>query len=350
MGKYDSVFNVEETSTESLSPEEGVAAIAIITVLCDSEKFDFDVDTDYLIDLLWETELFDDYSDDEIAEMIDRLLDIAEVEGSGALFNAAYECLPDELLPDAFAAGAMMLIDESGVIPPGQKIFLKELQDALELEDEETQNIIDEVMATFDESAENEDEVVEKLDAEEESSQELYESPEGNFTVLVPVDPEKGGRINEQEGMVGFSDDFGQLLRIDYYPLSPEEADKLESVGQENYLSAFLLDNYVDEAILAHIPDSKVEHKEYLEDTLEGAYFVVVDMPQGSTISRQSNNEIFVRLDALRGLIVLSVDDYLYVVSCQRTFFEGETPAPMEQEVEGLKKQLLEFLDTMEFT
>ena len=71
MGKYDRIFNSDETSTESLSPEEGVAAIAIISVLSDSEEFD--VGTDYLIDLLWETELFDDYSDDEMAEMIDRL-------------------------------------------------------------------------------------------------------------------------------------------------------------------------------------------------------------------------------------------------------------------------------------
>lgn len=348
MGKYDRIFNSDETSTESLSPEEGVAAIAIISVLSDSEEFD--VGTDYLIDLLWETELFDDYSDDEMAEMIDRLLDIAEEEGLGALFNAAYECLPDELLPDAFAGGVMMLVDDSETIPTRHQIYLKEFQQALELEDEQAQQIIDEVIAAFDEAAEDDYDEEEDLDAEDESSQEVYESPEGNFSVPVPVDPQKGGTINEQEGMVGFCDDFGRLLRIDYYPFSAEEADNLERIGQEDYLSSFLLGNYVAQGILANIPNSKVEHKEYLEDALEGAYFVVVDMPQGSTISKQKDDESSVRLDALRGLLAFTVEDFLYVISCQRTFFEGEIPTSMKQEVEGLRTQLLGFLDTVEFT
>jgi hypothetical protein len=348
MGKYDSVFNSEETSTESLSPEEGVAAIAVITLLSDSEEPD--VDTDYLIDLLWETELFDDYSDEQMAEMVDKLLDIAEEEGLGELFNAAYDCLPDELLPDAFAAGVMMLVDEAGAIPTSQQSFLKELQQALELEDEEAQQIIDQVIATFDEAAKDEYDEDENLDAEDESIQVLYESPDGNFSVPVPVDSQKGGRIDEQEGMVGFSDDFGRLLRIDYYPFSPEQADKLESVGQEDYLNSFLVDNYVEKAIITNIPNSKIEHREYLKDELEGAYLAVVHMPQGSTISSSKNHEPVVRLDALRGLITFLLDDFLYVVSCQRTFCDGETPALMEQEFEGLKQQLLEFLDTVEFT
>ena len=83
---------------------------------------------------------------------------------------------------------------------------------------------------------------------------------------------------------------------------------------------------------------------------MEGSYFIIVDMPQGSTISVQKNNEHSVRLDALRGLIAFPVDNFLYVLSCQRTFFEGETLASIEQEVERLKNQLLDFLDTVEFT
>ena len=365
MGKYDKLFNSEEKSTESLNQEEGVAAIAVITTLWDSEETE--VDTDYLSDLLWETELYDDYSDDEMAEMVDKLLYIAEEEGLGALFNAAYDSLSDELLPDAFAAGVMMLIDESGVIPPEQGGFIKELQHALELEDEEAQEIIEEVVATFNEVAEEEEDessdgqyasdaqyakILEEQYHQAGSSpeQEVYESPDGNFSVPVPVDPRKGGRISEQDGTVGFSDDFGRLLRIDYYPFSAEAAEELESVGREEYLRAVLVDNYVARAIIANLPQSKVEHTEYIQGTMDGAYCVVVDMPQGSTISKQTNNEPSVRLDAFRGLLAFPVDDFLYVVSCQRTLFEGETLAPMEQEVEGLKYQLLEFLDTIEFT
>jgi hypothetical protein len=355
MNKYDSVFNSEETSEEGLSPEEGVAAIAIITVLSNSDASH--LETDYLIDLLWETELFDDYSDDEIAEMVNRLLGIAGDEGHGALFNAAYDCLPDELLADAFAAGVMMVVDESGTIPPGPRSFLKELQHALEIEDEEAQVIVDEVIAALDEDADEEYEEEESKDTDvegeyeqDEASQGVYESPAGNFSVPVPVEPQKGGTIEEQEGVVGFSDDFGRLLRIDYYPISAEQADKLESLGQEDYLIAFLVDNYVEQAILRNIANSKVEYREYLEDVMEGSYFIVVDMPQGSTISVQKNNEDSFRLDALRGLLAFPMDDFLYVLSCQRTFFEEEKLVSIEQEVEQLKDQLLDFLDTVEFT
>lgn len=345
MNEYDHIFNSEKTSQEGLSPEEGVAAMAVITVISNSEVLD--VNTDYLIDLLWETELFDDYSEEEMVEMVDTLRRRAEQEGLGAMFNAAYDCLPDELLPDAFAAGVMMLIDESGNIPLKPRGFLKEFQQVLEIEDEEAQAIIDEVVAILNEAEEEYDE---DEDEPDESKSVIYQSPAGNFSVPVPVDSEKGGSIEEQEGVVGFSDDFGRLLRIDYYPISAEEADKMESLGEEDYLNFFLVDSYVDQAIFANIPNSKIEYREYLKDAMEGSYFVVVNMPHGSTLSVQNNSEMSVRLDALRGLIAFPVDDFLYVVSCQRTFFEGETPAPIEQEVEGLKTQLLNFIDTVEFT
>lgn len=350
MNQYDRIFNSEETSTEGLSPEEGVAAIAVITVISNSEVSP--ISTDYLIDLLWETELFDDYSEEEMTEMVDTLRGLAAQEGLGAMFNAAYDCLPDELLPDAFAAGVMMLVDESGNIPLETRGFLKELQQALEIEDGEAQAIIDEVVAILNETEEEEydEEGLEAENEQDESNSVIYQSPAGNFSVPVPVDSEKGGSIEEQEGVVGFSDDFGRLLRIDYYPISAEEADKMESLGEEDYLNFFLVDSYVEQAILGNIPNSKIEYREYIQDAMEGSYFVVVNMPHGSTLSVQKNHDMSVRLDALRGLIAFPVDDFLYVVSCQRTFLEGESPAPIEKEVEGLKTQLLNFLDTVEFT
>lgn len=354
MNQYDRIFNSEETSTEGFSPEEGVAAIAVITVISNSKISE--VNTDYLIDLLWETELFDDYSEEEMAEMVDTLRGLAAQEGLGAMFNAAYDCLPDELLPDAFAAGVMMLVDESGNIPLETKGFLKELQQALEIEDEEAHAIIDEVITILNETDEDEYDEEEGLEGEDgedeqhESDSVIYQSPAGNFNVPIPVDSKKGGSIEEQEGVVGFSDNFGRLLRIDYYPISAEEADKMESLGEEDYLNFFLVDSYVEQAILGNIPNSKIEYREYIQDAMEGSYFVVVNMPQGSTLSVQKNHEMSVRLDALRGLIAFPVDDFLYVVSCQRTFVEGETPAPIEQEVQGLKTQLLNFIDTVEFT
>ncbi|MEH2331744.1 hypothetical protein [Nostoc sp.] len=349
MTKYDKVFNSPKTSEESLSPEEAVAAIATVTAIADS--FIEEVDAESLAGILWEFEVFEEYSEDEIAEIVDRLISIAEEEGIGPLFNAAKVSLSDELVLDGFAAGVIVLLDDELAIPKPKQVYLKKLQAALELEDEEAEEIIKEVIAAFKEAedeeyAEDEDETV----VIEDFSEQTYQSPLNNFTVPIPVDPQQGGRIQSQEGVVGFSDDIGTLLRIDYYPFPLEQLEELESVGQEEYLQTILVDKYVPQAIFANVPDASVEYTEYLENTLRGAYYVLIDMPKGSTISKQENNGTAIRLDAYRGLLSFISGEFLYIVSSQHSFINGETPDSVEEEAEDIKESILEFVETIEFT
>lgn len=350
MTKYDKIFNSKDTSEESLSPEEAVAAIAVITVLADSAIDE--VEAERLVINLWEFEVFDEYSEDEIAEIVDRLIGIAEDEGIGALFNTASASLADDIVLDGFAAGVIMVLDEEKLIIPKQKqSYLKKLKEALELEDEEAEEIIQEVIAAFQEAqneeyAENEDETI-ILD---NLSQQVYESPLGNFIVGIPVDAKQGGKIQSQDGVVGFSDDLGTLLRIDYYPLPPEQLEEIESIGQEKYLQSILIDKYAPQAIFANVPNAEVKYSEYLADTLEGCYYVLIDMPKGSTISKQENNGNAIRLDAYRGLIAFINDDFLYIVSSQRSFFNGDTPGSIEEEANDIKRVILEFVESIEFS
>jgi len=350
MTKHDKIFNSPKTSEESLSPEEAVAAIAAVTAIADSSIED--VDAESLAVILWEFEVFEEYSEDEITEIVDRLIGIAEQEGIGPLFNAAKVSLSDELVLDGFAAGVIVLLDDELAIPKQKQAYLKKLQTALELEDEEAEEIIKEVIAAFKE-AEEEEEYEDDEDETvviEDYTQQTYQSPLGNFTVTIPVDPQQGGRIQSQEGVVGFSDDIGTLLRIDYYPFPPEQLEELESVGQEEYLQTILVDKYISQAIFANVPDASVEYAEYLEDTLAGAYYVLVDMPKGSTISKQENNGTAMRLDAYRGLLTFINGEFLYIVSSQHSFLNGETPDSVEEEAEDIKDNILEFVETIEFT
>lgn len=349
MGKYDKIFKSEKRSEQSLSPEEAVAAIAVVIAVASSSLDE--VDAEILTDILWGFEVFEEYSDEDLLEMVDKMLTIAESESVGALFNAANESVSEELVLDAFAAGVSVLVDEEELaVPKGKMPLLKKLQEALELEDEEAKEIIDEVIAAFEEveaedEAEDEDETV-----LEDSSMSMYESPDGNFSVSIPVDPQQGGRIQSQEGVVGFSDDFGTFVRIDYYPLPPEQAEEMSSVGQEEYLKSILIEKYVPQAIVANLPDAVVAYTEYLKDVMEGSYFVLINMPEGSTISKTGNNGTASRLDAYRGLLGFINGDFLYVVSSQRSFFDEETPGSVEEEAEGIKQNVLNFVDTIEFT
>jgi len=349
MANYDKVFSSQKTLAESLSPEEAVAAIAVVTAIADSSVEE--VDPEGLAGILWQFEVFEEYSEDEIIEMVDKLIGIAESEGLSPLFNTANESLTEDVVLDGFAAGVVALLDEEElIIPKNKEPFLKKLQAALELEDEEAEEITKEIIAAF-QAAGNEEYFDDEEDTitVEEYTEDLYESPLGNFTVPIPVDPEQGGKIQTQEGVVGFSDDFGTLLRIDYYPIPPEQLEELESQGQEEYLQQILVEKYVPQAIFTNVADAQVKYSEYLEDTFAGAYYALVDMPKGSTMSQQENNGTATRLDAYRGLLAFINGEFLYIVSNQRSFFNGEKPNAIAEEAEYIKDNILSFVETMEF-
>ncbi len=349
MTKYDYIFKSKETIKESLNEEEAVAAIAVITTIVDSGIEDIDAES--LADILWEFEIFDEYSEEEMLETVDRLIEIAENAGLGSLFNAANAGISDEIVLDGFAAGVIMLLDaENLVIPADKKDFLKQLQIALELENEEAEEIIKEIIDAI-EAGDEEEYLDEEYEAVilNEAGEQFYQSPLGNFTVPIPLDSEQGGKIQTETGMVSFSDDIGTLLRIDYYPLSPEQIDDLESQEDETYLHKVLVDKYVPQAITANVPNAEIKYTEYLQDTLERYYYVLVNMPKGSTISKHETNGNGIRLDAYRGLLSFVNNECLYIVSSQRSFLNSETPGSVKQEAEKMKRTILDFVETIEF-
>lgn len=350
MTRYDKIFKSKEITEESLNPEEAVAAIAVITAIVDSSLED--LDTESLADILWEFQVFDEYSAEEMLETVERLAAIAKNEGLGALFNTANISLVDEIVLDAFAAGVVMLLDDQTLtIPNPKQGYIKQLQQALELEDIEAETIIKEVINAIEEAEKQEEDTQEyETIILDEFGQEVYQSPLGNFIVPIPVDTEQGGKVQSQEGIVGFSDDVGTLLRIDYYPLPNEYSEEIASKGQEIYLHSILIEKYLPQAIFAHVPGAEIKYTEYLQDTLKGYYYVLVDMPKGSTISKQESNGNAIRLNAYRGLLAFINGDFLYIVSSQRTFFDGDIPGPILDEAEDLKQNILEFIETMEFS
>jgi hypothetical protein len=331
VAKFNKIFNSEDQSEASLTLEESVAAVAFVAAEANSP----DTDADLLESILWESEIFAEYSEDDMSAMFQRLADIVAQDGLGGLFNAAWESMPDDLVLDTFAITAAMFVAD-GEIAQKHQVFLQECQQALGVEDEEAAEIIEDVTAAYSE--------VEGEESDFDGA--WYVSPEGNFSVPIPVDEQRGGKIDEQESCVAFSDDFGVLLKIDYFPVAGEVEETIESVGEETYLKSFL-DNFVSQAILANVANSKLLHAEYLED--EEAYFVVLDLPAGATISVQANDGSLTRLDAYRGLMAFIADDFCYTVSCQRIYQEGDELGSLESEVEGIMNKIFEFIETIEF-
>lgn len=347
MSKYDNIFESDDVSEELLSPEEAVAAVAIVTAAADTSLDK--LDTDNLAYILSGFEIFEEYSDDDLIETIDKLIAIAVADKVGGLFNIAANALPDDLVLDGFAAGVSVLVDEEKFVVKNDRMpLLKQLQEVLDVDDEEAQEVIQEVITAFEE-AESEAYLEEDETIIADFRAEVYEAPLGNFTVIIPVSPDKGGKVQSQEGSVGFSDDFGMLLRIDYYHTPPEQVEEMESLGQEEYFRSILLDKYIPQAIVANLSTATVEHTEYLTDESAGGYFALVNMPGGSTISKQENNGHAKRFDAYRGILAFMEGDFIYIVSSQRSFFEDDTPKSVMEEAEAIKSNILDFIDTIEF-
>lgn len=348
MTKYDYIFKSKEKIAASLNPEEAVVAIAVITTAVDLGIED--INGEIIADILWEFEIFDEYSEEQMLETVDIIIEIAEDTGLGSLFKAANAAISEEVVLDGFAAGVIMLLDaEDLIIPADKKTYLKQLQIALDLENEEAEEIIQEVIAAVQAGDEEEyDEEFESI-IFNESGEQFYQSPLGNFTVPIPLDSEQGGKIQTEEGMVSFSDDMGTLLRIDYYPLSLEQIKDIRSQGHETYLHEIIVNKYLPETIISNVPNAEVRHREYWQDPLKRYYYVLVNIPKGSTISQQETNGHGIRLDAYRGLLSFVNSECLYVVSSQRSFLNSETLGSVKEEAEKIKKTILDFVETIEF-
>ncbi|WP_146138368.1 hypothetical protein [Chamaesiphon polymorphus] len=149
MPKYDSIFNAEEYTDEPLNEAEGLASIVLIAALADNPQ-DL-VAPDLFLDILADFDLYAEYSDEDLLSMVDSLTAIAADKGLGALFNAADEAIPDDLVPDAYAAAMLAKMNpDTGEIPATAQVFLKELQSVLDIDDEEAAEVTAEVQKAFE--------------------------------------------------------------------------------------------------------------------------------------------------------------------------------------------------------
>lgn len=336
MSNFTKIFNSKDKSSIKLSLEESVAAVALVAAEANTP----DADADILESILWDSEIFAEFSEDDMSEMFQNLANIIAKDGLGGLFNTASESLPNELVLDTFAiTAAMFIVDDT--VSKKHRDFLKNFQEVLAVDDEEANEIIEDVIAAYS-SVELE---LEEPDFDVEEP--LYLSAQGNFTVSIPVDKQRGGKIDDSAGGVEFSDDFGVLLKIDYFPISGEVEKLIESAGEWAYLTSFL-NNFIDGQILAKFADSKLLYTEYLED--EEAYFAVVDLPAVATLSVTKNDDQVTPMDAYRGFMAFIVDDFCYMVSCQRIYENKDELGSLESEVEGLMNKIFDFIETIEFS
>lgn len=142
MSQYEENFEVEGESEEELSAEEAVLAISFITIFADSQVNP--EENEALNKVMSNLGFYDNYSVNEVKEVLAKLSRIYNDEGAGILLNTAVAALPEEMLGTAFATAVGTLFID-GALPEEEEEFVCGLQQVLGIPDDVAEEIINAV-------------------------------------------------------------------------------------------------------------------------------------------------------------------------------------------------------------
>jgi hypothetical protein len=140
-----------------------------------------------------------------------------------------------------------------------------------------------------------------------------YIAPKGIFQLPSPVDGDWGGIVEDKPGYVAFSDDAGQLYRIEYLDYAGDSDALRGKLGDKAFFRQLMANLYLPKTILAASPDSKLVAEDYVDapiPILVSCWFI----PKGSNIVRYSQG-VTERLDTYRAVAVLMRKPKLYFIS-----------------------------------
>lgn len=181
-----------------------------------------------------------------------------------------------------------------------------------------------------------------------------YIAPGDAYQIAVPVLPELGGRITDNENIVTFEDDFNTHISVACFPLNLEQKWELDTRGLRDYLTYFF-GNFVLTDFRERFPKVGVESAKFISSLMDGSLLVYALLPGGSFFEGK-NVATGASADtpavAKRGNLLFVKNGRIFVISSElaervtqrRTY--GKTT---EQEDEILRQRLLDLAGRMEF-
>jgi hypothetical protein len=140
----------------AIEPEVAIAIIGLFSAVADGKGIST-LEESALTDFLSQIGLFDDYSDEDFAELTEKVTTLIEENDPEELVAQAIAALPDEGYREAaYITGILMVGIDEEVVEDEQE-YISELQEALGISDDRAQELIDEVFGEDDED-EDEDE------------------------------------------------------------------------------------------------------------------------------------------------------------------------------------------------
>lgn len=128
MGSFDNMFGIESLLQDGLSPAEAFAAITLTTTASDGSLSEEEAHA--ISSTLSRVKLFNNYSQEMMSGMFNKLLQILRREGIDPMFNAAKESLSQELREAAFVVATDLVLAQ-GILATEEQEFLNDLYQAL---------------------------------------------------------------------------------------------------------------------------------------------------------------------------------------------------------------------------
>jgi len=141
--KYPEIFETEILSQQTLTPEEAVTAIIMVTAYANGQPSQ--EENESAINIINTLDIFENYDVDEFQSMMNKIIGILDEEGIGVLFKTAVESITDDLGETAFQAAAEILLG-NGEIDAEKSDFFAKLTEQLDISEDVAQDMIDELI------------------------------------------------------------------------------------------------------------------------------------------------------------------------------------------------------------
>lgn len=138
MSKYDKIFNTYAKTAEKFTPLEALFAITLIVVYADGQMSQQELE---LLKRVMASGSVKGYSEEDFRKVSDKIDRIWDKRGTTALFNAAMEALPEDMVEDAFSVAAAFAIAD-GKVSKEESQYLDMLAEALKIPAEAAPRLI----------------------------------------------------------------------------------------------------------------------------------------------------------------------------------------------------------------
>ncbi len=138
MSKFDHIFKTYAKYAEKLTPLEALFAISLIVVYADEKRSPKE---DELLRRLMGSGAMKGFSEKDFQKMSEKIDKIWDAQGTAALFNAAADALPKDMLEEAYGVAVAFAIAD-GKVSKKESNYLDELAIAMGLSAETAHKIV----------------------------------------------------------------------------------------------------------------------------------------------------------------------------------------------------------------